>query len=219
MSAGRALLAAAVPLVWHNGVLPRLALDIRGRTAANAAFATAYARVFAGEPRWGAAAGWRTGLGAAAAVLVGYGAGLAVPPARRALAATPDRSPGVALPEWVGLHIPLGTVYTEELIFRGTLDAIAGTPLTALAFGLWHLRPARAAGDPIVPTVAATAAAGLIFGALRRRSGSATAPALLHYALNAGGAVAPRLARARRFSARGAAADDLAAAIDRVPAG
>ncbi|MEV0357059.1 CPBP family intramembrane glutamic endopeptidase [Nocardia sp. NPDC050697] len=197
VSVGRALLAVAAPLVWHNAVLPRLALDIRGRTAANVAFATGYARVFAGEPRWGAAAGWRLGLGAAAAVLAGYGAALALPPARRALAATPDRSPGVSLPEWVGAHIPLGTVYSEELIFRGTLDPIAGTPLTALTFGLWHIAPARAAGDPILPTIAVTTAAGLIFGALRRRTGSATAPALLHYALNAGGAVTPRLARSR----------------------
>ncbi|MFC8043492.1 CPBP family intramembrane glutamic endopeptidase [Nocardia sp. NPDC057353] len=181
--------------MWHNAVLPRLALGIRGRTAANVAFATGYARVFAGEPRWGAASGWRLGLAAAAAVLAGYGAALAVPPARKALAAAPDRAPGVSVAEWIGVHIPLGTVYSEELIFRGTLDDIAGTPLTALAFGLWHLRPARAAGDPVLPTVAATAAAGLVFGALRRKSGSATAPALLHYALNAGGAVAPRLAR------------------------
>ncbi|MFC8528319.1 CPBP family intramembrane glutamic endopeptidase [Nocardia sp. NPDC057227] len=179
-------------------------------------FATGYARVFAGEPRWGARPGWRLGLGAAAAVLAGYGAALALPPARRALAAAPDRAPGVAVAEWIGVHIPLGTVYTEELIFRGALDDIAGTPLAALTFGLWHIAPARAAGDPILPTIAATTAAGLVFGALRRRSGSATAPALLHYALNAGGALTPRLARGtagdspnstlQAFSARGTGA-------------
>ncbi|UGT59736.1 CPBP family intramembrane glutamic endopeptidase [Nocardia asteroides] len=196
-SRGRALLAVAAPLVWHDAVLPRLGLDIRGRTAANVAFATGYARLCAGQPRWRAPAGWRRGFGAAAAVLAGYGAALTFSPTRRILAGTPDRAPGVSVAEWIGVHIPLGTVYSEELIFRGTLDGIAGTPLTALVFGLWHIAPARAAGDPILPTVAATTAAGLVFGALRRSSGSATAPALLHYALNAGGAITPRLARSR----------------------
>ena len=105
--------------------------------------------------------------------------------------------------EWVTIHIPLGTVYSEETIFRGTLDPLldevagpVGKWCGALIFGLWHIHPARAAGDSVAATLAATAVGGLIFSWLRRRTGSATAPALAHLALNAGGALAPRVARA-----------------------
>lgn len=187
--------AAGVALGWHNVALPRLGLDARGRTAANVAVATVFARVFDGDPRWSEPRGRRWGLGSAAVVLTGYGLALAIPAARRALAATPDRAPGVGIAEWVTVHIPLGTVYSEELIFRGTLDPLLGLPGTAAVFGLWHIHPARAAGDPVPVAVAATAAAGLVFGLLRRTSGSAIAPALLHLAVNAGGALAPYLAR------------------------
>lgn len=198
----KSLVAMAVPLVWSNRVLPALALDIRGRTAANTAFATAYALAFRGMPNWLEPRGFRVGAIAAGLVLSGYAAAVAIPSTRRHLAGLDDRGPGVHTVEWTALHIPGGTVLTEELVYRSTLTPLLaetagspGTALGALVFGLSHIQPARAAADPVAATVALTTGAGLLFDRLRRDTGSAIAPALLHLALNAGGALAPRLAR------------------------
>ncbi|NUP28464.1 MAG: CPBP family intramembrane metalloprotease, partial [Nocardia sp.] len=133
-------------------------------------------------------------------------AALPLAPVRRALSAPRDRAPDAGTAEWVAVHIPLGTVYPEELIFRGTLDPLldrefgirAGRLIGAATFGLWHIHPARVAGDSLPATIAFTGAAGLLFGTLRRHTGSATAPALLHWAVNAGGALIPRLLRGNR---------------------
>ncbi|MFD6159026.1 CPBP family intramembrane glutamic endopeptidase [Nocardia sp. NPDC060256] len=122
---------------------------------------------------------------------------------RKRLHELDDRGPGVATAEWVAVHIPIGTVYSEEMIFRATLDPLLdnmfgsriGSALGALTFGLWHIHPARAAGDSVPVAIAATAAGGVALGRLRRRTGSVTAPALLHLAVNVGGALAPRVAR------------------------
>ncbi|WP_067471873.1 CPBP family intramembrane glutamic endopeptidase [Nocardia amamiensis] len=195
--------AVALPLVWSNLVLPRLGLGVRGRTAANAGFATGYALALRGDPNWCSRDGVRYGMLTAGVVAAGYGAALAFPSARRFVGAIADRGPGVSTVEWVAVHIPIGTVYSEELVFRGTLDPLldqafgarAGALLSAATFGLWHIAPARAAGDSVPATIAMTTAGGLIFSWLRRRTGSATAPALAHLAMNAGGAIAPRLAR------------------------
>ncbi|WP_245718095.1 CPBP family intramembrane glutamic endopeptidase [Nocardia miyunensis] len=255
----------SLPLLWHNWLLPRLRLGPRGRTAANAVFATACAAAFGiretdydlhaaphhaggyrdsvptrpiGEARLGSLGVGPCGLpdrrvsrgagcsarvgnevvarhragrvahrglcwGGASlvAVAVGYGTALAIPPVRTRLAEFATRATEVDLAEWVVVHIPIGTVYSEELIFRGVLDPLLdeefgplGIWLGATAFGLWHIGPARAAGDSVLATIAATASAGLILGLLRRRTGSAIAPALLHLAVNAGGAIAPRIA-------------------------
>ncbi|MEV0707230.1 CPBP family intramembrane glutamic endopeptidase [Nocardia aurea] len=108
--------------------------------------------------------------------------------------------------ERVAVHIPIGTVYSEEMIFRATLDPLLDSvfgrrigPLAAAAvFGLWHIHPARVAGDNVPATVAATTVGGLLFGLLARRAASATAPALLHFALNSGGVIAPLLAERGR---------------------
>ncbi|MVU79246.1 CPBP family intramembrane metalloprotease [Nocardia sp. ET3-3] len=196
------LTAVALPLLWSNRVLPALDLDIRGRTAANTAFAAAYTVAFRGTPNWLSQRGARAGAIAAGLVLSGYAAALAIPATRRHLAGLDDRGPAVHTVEWTALHIPGGTVLTEELIYRSTLTPLLertagrlGTSLGALVFGLSHIQPARAAADPIAATVALTTGAGLLFDRLRRHTGSATAPALLHLALNAGGALAPRLAR------------------------
>ncbi|MFI5715360.1 lysostaphin resistance A-like protein [Nocardia sp. NPDC051750] len=197
----RVVAAVGLPLLWNNWLLPRLALDHRGRTAANAVAATGYALVFRGRPNWLSGPGTRIGLGCAAVVAAAYTAAVAVPAVRRSLAGAEDRAADVGTLEWVALHIPLGTVYTEELIFRGTLDPLldtefgtcAGALLGSAAFGLWHVFPARAAGDNILVTVVFTGAAGLVFGALRRWTSSATAPALPHWAVNAGGALMSRL--------------------------
>ncbi|MGW5516942.1 CPBP family intramembrane glutamic endopeptidase [Nocardia africana] len=199
----RTVLASCVALVWSNLVLPRLG-PIRARTVANAAFATAYAAVFHGRPHWLSRRGFRWGAAVFGAVGTAYAIGLALPEIRDRMAEFTDREPEVSTAEWVGLHIPVGTVYSEELIFRGTLDRLfddAGPVRRycgALVFGLWHIHPARSAGDSIPATVAVTTAGGLLFSWLRRHTGSATAPALAHLALNAGGAVAPPAAAALR---------------------
>ncbi|GAB2528753.1 CPBP family intramembrane glutamic endopeptidase [Nocardia heshunensis] len=203
----KALVAAALPLLWSNRVLPALGLEIRGRTAANTMFAFAYTAAFQGAPNWLSPRGFRVGAITGGLVLSGYAAALAVPATRRHLAGLDDRGPAVHTVEWTALHIPGGTVLTEELVYRATLTPLleqataragsdrVGTGLGALVFGLAHIRPARGAGDSVPATIALTTAAGLVFDRLRSATGSATAPALLHLALNAGGALAPKLAR------------------------
>ncbi|MBF6425962.1 CPBP family intramembrane metalloprotease [Nocardia cyriacigeorgica] len=203
---GRVALAVSLPLLWSNAVVPRLPDDMRVRTVVNAGAATGYALAFGSRPDWCSARGWRYGLAGAGVVAAGYGAALAFPAVRRELAERPDRAPGVSTVEWVGVHIPFGTVYSEELVFRATLDPLLdktfrpaiATLLGATTFGLWHIAPARAAGENVPVTVAVTAAAGAVFGLLRRRTDSATAPALLHWAINAGGALAARFAARNR---------------------
>lgn len=194
--------ALALPLLWSNRVLPALDLPLRGRTVANVAFATGYTTVFRGNPNWLSRSGFIWGLGGAAVVLAGYAVAVAVPALRRLPLEIAVRAPETSTLEWIALHIPVGTVLAEEAIFRGTLDplladsdAAPALALSAAGFGLWHIQPARAAGDPVFPTVLATTMAGLVFSEFRRRSASATAPALLHLAINAGGALAPAAAR------------------------
>ncbi|MFC8383867.1 CPBP family intramembrane glutamic endopeptidase [Nocardia sp. NPDC057272] len=197
-----AVAALALPLLWSNRILPALDLRLRGRTAANIAFATGYTKLFRGSPNWLSPSGFRWGFGSAAVVVAGYAVALSIPSLRRLPLEIAVRAPETSTLEWIGLHIPVGTVLAEEAVFRGTLDPVlaesAGSSapvISALDFGLWHIRPARAAGDPVAPTVLATTLAGLVFTELRRRSGSATAPALLHLTINAGGALAPAAAR------------------------
>ncbi|WP_405133677.1 CPBP family intramembrane glutamic endopeptidase [Nocardia sp. NBC_01388] len=198
----KAAAAVALPLLWSNRALPALRLGIRGRTAANTAFATGYALVFQGNPNWTSSHGRRIGAATAGMVLSGYVAALAIPDIRRHFAELADRGPEVSTAEWAGVHIPVGTVLSEELVYRATLTPLLeetfgnrGTLLGALTFGLSHIRPARAAGDPAPGTVAVTTLAGLVLDRLYRRTASATAPALLHLALNAGGALTPVAAR------------------------
>jgi membrane protease YdiL (CAAX protease family) len=115
--------------------------------------------------------------------------------------------------------IPLQTVIPEELAFRGVLHgalnrawgfrgvALAGS----LLFGRWHIATSlgmtrsnvgltRVFGGGVVGMLAgvalaviATAAAGLVFSWLRRRSGSLLAPIALHWSLNGMGALAAAL--------------------------
>ncbi|MEV6772859.1 CPBP family intramembrane glutamic endopeptidase [Nocardia sp. NPDC051030] len=198
----KALAALSLPLLWTNTLLPAFHLNIRGRSAANAAFATAYAVTFRGRPNWFSPRGLAYGSAAAAVVLSGYAAALAIPSTRRHFAELADRGPDVHAAEWAGVHIPVGTVFSEELVYRATLDPVLeeafGRPgewLAALTFGLTHIQPARSVGDPVPATIAVTTLGGLLFTRLRRHTGSATAPALLHLAMNAGGAIAPILAR------------------------
>ncbi|WP_405714302.1 CPBP family intramembrane metalloprotease [Streptomyces xanthophaeus] len=109
--------------------------------------------------------------------------------------------------------VPVGTVLVEEIAFRGVLyglvhrarGAVPATVVSSLLFGLWHVLPSLhlAAAKPAVNSVVGdsglgavlavlgavlfTAAAGVLFCELRRRSGSLLAPVGLHWAVNAFG--------------------------------
>lgn len=118
-------------------------------------------------------------------------------------------------------RIPIAVAAPEELAFRGVLDAALRRHLApgpagawgAVAFGAWHalgattlshdnaglsrvLDPGRlgtAAG--VSGAVATTAAAGLGFLALRRRTDSVVPGTAVHWALNATAALAAGLSR------------------------
>lgn len=139
--------------------------------------------------------GLRLGAAAASAVSAGVAATSAVPIVRtemrrKALPDTPGR--------WLALRIPLGTVWPEEAAFRAALSKAGteafgpsgGQMLQATAFGLSHIADARAAGEPVIPTVLATGVAGWAFGWLAQRSASLVAPMLAHLAINEAGALA-----------------------------
>nr|WP_204331289.1 CPBP family intramembrane glutamic endopeptidase [Geodermatophilus sabuli] len=123
------------------------------------------------------------------------------------------------------LRIPLGTVLWEEVAFRGVLPAAlraatsprAATAANAVLFGLWHVRPTLAALDAnglagrraaraaaVLGACGATAATDLLFGRLRRGSGSLLAPALVHLTANGLGTLAA--AAAHRLGRPAAAA-------------
>ncbi|WP_082698698.1 CPBP family intramembrane glutamic endopeptidase [Mycobacterium sp. GA-2829] len=148
--------------------------------------------------------GLRAGGLAAAAAAAGVLAVSAVPRVRagmtrRELPDTPAR--------WLLVRIPLGTVWSEELLYRGALAHLAaeafgptgGRLLQAAAFGLSHVSDARATGEPIAATVLSTGAAGWVFAWLAERSGSVAAPMLVHLALNEAGALAVLAARCGRY--------------------
>jgi membrane protease YdiL (CAAX protease family) len=106
--------------------------------------------------------------------------------------------------------IPVGTVLLEEVAFRGVLwgllrrlgGTFVATAVSSVLFGLWHILPSlglvtdnEAIGDvvgrgssarvlAVVGTVLFTAASGVVFCEVRRRSGSILASAGLHWAVN-----------------------------------
>lgn len=149
-----------------------------------AAWALGFRDLGIGPRRAGAGVRWGTAV--AAPVLAGYAVAAAVPSLRARL-----ESPPPASREWLLVRIPLGTVLAEELLFRAVLDAVAtrwlgrsGAVLVgATVFGLWHRKDGGG-----WPTVAFTAASGVLFLRLRHGSDSLVAPALLHLAVNGGGA-------------------------------
>jgi membrane protease YdiL (CAAX protease family) len=107
--------------------------------------------------------------------------------------------------------VPLGTVLLEEMAFRGVLyglllrsrGRLAATLVSSGLFGLWHIIPSlrltkanavlgdvfggSVLGVAVVDAGAVlfTAAAGVLFCELRRRSDSLLAPMGLHWATNA----------------------------------
>lgn len=106
--------------------------------------------------------------------------------------------------------IPVGTVLVEEVAFRGVLwglirrlhGTVAATTTSSALFGLWHILPSlglaadneaiggavgrgkSAQALTVLGTVLFTAASGVVFCELRRRSGSVFASAGLHWAVN-----------------------------------
>jgi membrane protease YdiL (CAAX protease family) len=151
--------------------------------------------------------GLRLGAAVAGAVAAGVAAATRVPRVRAAMA---TRELPAHPARWLGLEIPLGTVWSEETAFRGALATVAadafgptaGRALQALTFGLSHIPDARSSGEPVMGTVAVTALAGWVFALLKERSGSVLAPMLAHLAINEAGAVSAlavqRFARGER---------------------
>jgi membrane protease YdiL (CAAX protease family) len=158
---------------------------------------------------------WRpgqAGAGLAAAVVAGWLVIAAVPATRPVLG--DKRAAGLdarSVAYQALVRIPVGTVLWEELAFRGVLQAAlrrvmppaSAIAVTSAVFGIWHVRPTVQAlningltgdrGKAIAGAaagVAATAAGGALLSWLRERSGSLTAPVLLHLATNCGGVVA-----------------------------
>jgi len=160
-----------------------------------------------GRDRLGSGCRW--GLGAIGVVAGVYVVGVALPVTRPAFQ---DVRYDLALPATLHIafvRIPLGTVLLEEIAFRSVLwGALARhcrqwqvLVTSSVLFGLWHVIPAvrnvgtnrgvtdavGGAGDAVVVagTVALTTIGGLVFGEMRRRSGSVVASAGAHWATNA----------------------------------
>ena len=190
-------IALAAGLVGHSATAG-LAIPGRRHPVVQAVFGVALAR--GAGARLGLRgpelrAGLRSGSVAASVVAAGVALSLALPAVRTAMAARTLPRPAW---KWLLLRIPLGTVCSEEAMYRGALGAVAarafgvrgGRLLQAAAFGLSHVVDARAAGEPVAGTVLVTGAAGWVFGWLADRSGSLVAPALAHLAVNEAGAIA-----------------------------
>ena len=139
--------------------------------------------------------GLKIGSVAATAVATAVATTTTLPSVRAAMAhrTLPDQPAW-----WLGLRIPIGTVWAEESAYRAVLGPLAaggfgpagGRLLQAVAFGLSHISDARAAGQPVAPVVLVTAVAGWMFGWLTDRSGSLAASMLAHLAANEVGATA-----------------------------
>ena len=193
---------AAVAAVAIGAVLPAAPVGPRGRVllAAGAGIGAVALTRASGLDRHALGldpsrlrAGLKWGAAAGGAIGACYVAALSVPAVRERFV-DDERGRLGDFYEWIGLHIPIGTVLAEELLFRGALTALVGPLPQAVAFGLWHVRPAMAVGDSVVTTVVVTGLSGLGFAWLRKGSGSVLAPALAHLAINVGGAIAVRAA-------------------------
>ncbi len=141
-------------------------------------------------------------------VIAGYAVGLAVP-AWRGLFLDARHAVGpLRAARRAFVVVPLGVVVFEEVAFRGVLWGLVGVEhgtlwaavVTSVLFGLWHVLPALHVGSAnrgvsgaigghpwvvVTATVAFTALGGLVFGELRRRSGSVLAAMGAHWATNA----------------------------------
>ncbi len=162
---------------------------------------------------WLAGLAW--GFGAIALVYGLYAYGARVPRIRRGIGGD-QRIAG--MPRWkiyfqTLVDLPFGTVWFEEIAFRGVLwamlcrrtDWVHATWITALLFGMWHILGSldlhernpglvSAKGRPRLNQIVAvsiavvnTALGGLVFSALRIVSGSLFAPMGFHWATNGWG--------------------------------
>ncbi|BDH57560.1 hypothetical protein MTP03_24990 [Tsukamurella sp. PLM1] len=182
---GGAALASGAAIAWSNALAPRLARRFGwgsdGRSAATLAFCLA-----------------DSGLARSSIPTVpGAVAGVALAVAGLATVEPVDRQPPSSLAKWVLVDIPLGTTLPEELLFRGVLTpalrraygARTGSIAGPAVFGLWHVGAARAAHDPVFPTICVTFLAGAGFDVLTRRTGRWWPAFVAHWLLNGCGAV------------------------------
>jgi uncharacterized protein len=186
----------AAALVGWSFVAPRIPARARPPLqAVNAALLVVATRAPLGLRPPRAWAGLRLGLAVGSAAATAVVTATSVPAVRVSMA---RRELPASASTWLGLQIPLGTVWAEEAAYRAALavvarrgyGAAAGRLLQAAAFGLSHIVDARATGEPVLPTVLATGAAGWIFGWLAEHSGSLSAPMLAHLAINESAAAA-----------------------------
>jgi membrane protease YdiL (CAAX protease family) len=164
-------------------------------------------------------AGCRWALGAIGVVAGVYVVGVLVPLTRPAFLDARYDLPLLGALRTAFVVIPLGTVALEEIAFRSVLWGMLGRHLkpwqvlasTSVLFGFWHVIPALHVGGTnqgvsaavggagslgvVAGTVALTTIGGLVFGELRRRSGSVVASAGAHWATNALGVLFGLLAR------------------------
>jgi membrane protease YdiL (CAAX protease family) len=186
---------ALAAVVWAGSALA-LRLPPRWR----APVAVALSTVGVGDAALGSA---RIGLAAAASVSAGVAAASSVPQVRAAMA---RRELPANTAWWLLVRIPVGTVFAEEVVFRGALSSAArqgfgasgGRLFQAAVFGVYHIAGVRVSGEPVVGTIVVTAVAGWLFDWLRERSGGLAAPMLAHLAANEAGAVAALLIQSRR---------------------
>jgi uncharacterized protein len=194
---------------WHNRRYVRVNLCATGiALAAAARSGLTPADLGLGRGRW---LPGRTGYRLAAAVAAGWLLIAAVPAARPLLGDKRITSlDGRAAAYQALIRIPVGTALWEEIAFRGVLQAAlrrvmpkaTAIAVTSCVFGVWHIRPtlqalranglARTRGRTVAgvtAAVATTTAGGVLFSWLRERSGSLTAPILLHVATNSGGLI------------------------------
>ena len=152
--------------------------------------------------------GLRWALGAVAVVAAVYAVGVLLPLTRSAFQDSRYHLPLAEALFTSFVAIPLGTVLLEEIAFRSVLWGMLARQLsqwgvlltTSVLFGLWHVLPAVHVGSAnrgvsgaiggnswlvVTATVAFTALGGLVFGELRRRSGSVLAAMGAHWATNA----------------------------------
>ncbi|SDJ09766.1 CAAX protease self-immunity [Frankineae bacterium MT45] len=178
--------------------------------AASHGFGLSWSELGLGRDRLGVGARWAAIL--IALVVAVYLVAVLIPLTRKAF--LDDRyHTGVAAALFTAfVRIPLGTVLLEEVAFRSVLWGLLSRVMrqrwvlitTSLLFGCWHVLPslnlaasneavrsvlggsagaARVAA--IVGAVLFTSLGGLLFGELRRRSGSLLPSLGLHWATNA----------------------------------
>ena len=225
IAAGAAALGlGAYNLLLHRRIPRRWHLPTNLAAAAGLLWAGRAAGLDMGRGRTGD--GLRVGLSASAVVAGSVAAAAGTPRLRPLFADERVRADSRREMAYESLaRIPAGTAVFEEVAFRGVLPGLLARTTTeaqasgisSLLFGLWHVLPAldnhegsgtadRLGQLPTVAaTVGATAAAGLGFDWLRRRSGSLLAPILTHATLNSTSYLAAQaaLAPGQRMSVSG----------------